>query len=297
MSNKLYITWEQVIAKLRAIENSINEDLPYAAPYPHVYGVPKGGMIVSGFMSHVLHSPFVEQADFILDDLVDSGVTRDKYKKLYPDKQFIALFDKQTEPELKDKWIVFPWEKDHPGGEDSIEQNIVRQLQYLGEDVTREGLIDTPKRIVKSWKELYKGYDQKPEDLLTTFMADGYDQIVLLKDIEMYSMCEHHMLPFIGKAHVAYIPDKKVIGISKLARLVDMYARRLQIQERIGEQVSTALMERLQPKGAACIIEAQHLCMKMRGVNKQNSVMITSSLKGVFLKQSDARMELMKLIK
>lgn len=286
--NKIYITWDQVFERLKEFDIAGKV----------VYGIPKGGMIAASFLEFAVNHHIMEDyVDIILDDLVDSGATRDKYMKLYPNTPFEALFNKQTEPELKDKWIVFPWEKDHPGGEDSIEQNIIRQLQYIGEDVTREGLVDTPKRIVKSWKELYKGYEQKPEDLLTTFMADGYDQIVLLKDIEMYSMCEHHMLPFIGKAHVAYIPNKKVIGISKLARLVDMYARRLQIQERIGEQVTSALMRYLNPLGAACIIEATHTCMRMRGVGKQNSIMVTSSLKGTFIENQKAREELMQLIK
>jgi len=169
-------------------------------------------------------------------------------------------------------------------------------FNLIGDAPEREGLIDTPRRVVKSWTELYKGYHQKAEDILTVFSSDGYDQIVLLKDIEVYSMCEHHMLPFIGKAHVAYIPNEKIVGISKLARLVDIYARRLQIQERIGQQVTDDLMRLLNPKGAACIIEAQHLCMLMRGVNKQNSIMVTSSLKGVFLQNSTSRQELMNLI-
>jgi len=179
----------------------------------------------------------------------------------------------------------------------SMKAHITEQLRYIGEDPTREGLVETPNRIVRSWKELYCGYDQDPKELLTTFDSDGYDQIVLLKDIELYSMCEHHMLPFYGKAHVAYIPDKKVIGISKLARLVDMFARRLQIQERLGEQVTSTLMEMSQPQGAACIIEACHMCMRMRGVAKQQSTMVTSSLKGVFLTKGEARQELMGLIK
>lgn len=174
--------------------------------------------------------------------------------------------------------------------------NIRKMLQFIGEDSSREGLIDTPKRIVKSWGDLYKGYSQKPEDILTVFKEDC-DEIVLLKDIELYSMCEHHNLPFIGKAHIAYLPDKQVIGISKLARLVDIYARRMQIQERIGNQVTEALMEHLKPLGAACIIEAQHLCMQMRGVGKQNSVMITSSMTGVFMDKGEARQELMQLLK
>jgi GTP cyclohydrolase I len=121
--------------------------------------------------------------------------------------------------------------------------------------------------------------------------------MVLLKDIEMFSTCEHHWLPFFGKAHIAYIPGTKLVGISKLARLLDIFARRLQIQERIGDQVTTAIMELLEPKGAACIIEAQHFCMKARGVEKQNSIMVTSSMKGVFLSKPEAKQELLSLIK
>jgi GTP cyclohydrolase IA len=181
--------------------------------------------------------------------------------------------------------------------EEELQELIRTQIKEIGDDPTREGLLDTPKRIIRSWQELYSGYWEKPADLLTVFDAESYDQIVLLKDIEMYSTCEHHMIPFYGKAHIAYIPDKKVIGISKLARLLEIYARRLQIQERIGEQVTEALMTYLKPKGAACIIEARHLCMCARGVGKQNSTMVTSSLKGAFFTSSAARMELMGLIK
>jgi len=177
-------------------------------------------------------------------------------------------------------------------------QEIIRlQLLRVGDDPSREGLLETPNRVIKSWNEIYSGYNKKPEDLLTVFEAGGYNQMVILKDIELFSMCEHHMLPFFGKAHVAYIPGEKVIGISKLARLVDIYARRLQIQERIGEQVTDALMTFLKPKGAACIIEATHMCMRMRGVAKQHSTMITSSLKGVFLDDLATRQELISMIK
>jgi GTP cyclohydrolase I len=178
-----------------------------------------------------------------------------------------------------------------------MKEQIVHLLQYIGEDPEREGLKKTPDRMVRAFKELFSGYDKNPKDLLTTFASDGCDQIVLLRDIELYSMCEHHMLPFFGKAHIAYIPNQRIIGISKLARLVDIYARRLQIQERIGEQVTSTLMEILQPKGAACIIEAQHMCMRMRGCNKQNSVMVTSSLKGIFLEKDTCKTELMELLK
>jgi GTP cyclohydrolase I len=174
---------------------------------------------------------------------------------------------------------------------------IIDQLYAIGEDPSREGLLDTPRRVVKSWKELFAGYSQNPADVLTVFEAEGADQIVILKNIELYSMCEHHMLPFFGIAHVAYLPNEKVIGISKLARLVDIYARRLQIQERIGEQVTTALMEHLKPKAAACIIEAAHMCMRMRGVGKQESIMVTSSMKGAFLTDNALRNELLTFLK
>lgn len=178
-----------------------------------------------------------------------------------------------------------------------IKQHIRDQITYIGDIPEREGLVETPDRILRSYDEIFSGYHQDPAELFTTFDTDGYDQIVLLKDIEIFSMCEHHMLPFFGKAHVAYIPDGRVLGISKLARLVDIFSRRLQIQERIGEQVTTTLMKYLKPKGAACIIEACHMCMRMRGVSKQHSTMVTSSLKGVFLYEESARAELMQLIK
>lgn len=179
----------------------------------------------------------------------------------------------------------------------NIKNSLIYQLRYIGENPDREGLRETPSRIIDTWVELYAGYSQDPKELFKTFEADGYNQIVLLKDIELFSMCEHHMLPFFGKAHVAYIPSKRVIGISKLARLVDIYARRLQIQERLGEQITDTLMEHLQPLGAACVIEAIHLCMRMRGCGKQHSTMITSSLRGCFLEESSTRSELFQLVK
>lgn len=266
---------------------------PIDKPGNTVYGVPKGGMIAAGFLEQATITPYPDEANIILDDIVDSGRTRQKYLDKYPDAKFVALFEK------RDEWLVFPWEKDHPNAQgDTIQENITRMLQFIGEDPSREGLRETPNRIAKAWEnELFIGYKQKPEDLLTTFATDGYDQIVLCRDIELFSMCEHHMLPFTGVAHVAYIPNERVIGISKLARLVDIYSRRLQIQERIGEQVTTALMEHLKPKGAACVINAVHMCMRMRGCQKQHSSMTTSSIKGVFLDDARARQELMELIR
>lgn len=180
--------------------------------------------------------------------------------------------------------------------ENYIEQIIAEQLEYIGENPDREGLVETPKRIRKSWDKLYGGYKMNPKDLLKTFDKETYDQMVVLKDIEFYSTCEHHALPFFGKAHIAYIPNKKVIGVSKLARLLEIYARRMQIQERIGEQVTTFLMKELKAKGAACVLEAQHFCMTSRGVEKKNAKMVTSSLKGAFLKEPETRQEFFSMI-
>lgn len=176
---------------------------------------------------------------------------------------------------------------------------IVRKmLQAIGENPDREGLKDTPKRVVKSWSELFAGYTQDPATILSTVFEDGAcDEMVILKDIDFSSMCEHHMLPFRGKAHVAYVPDKKVVGLSKLARLVDCFAKRLQIQEKMTQEIAENIAEHLVPKGVAVIIEAHHQCMSCRGVNKQGTTMITSEMLGVFRDDSKARTEFLTLIK
>lgn len=179
---------------------------------------------------------------------------------------------------------------------ETIEKDLKGILGFIGDDPEREGLQETPARIMRAWAEIFSGYSKDPKDVIKTFESDGYNQIVLLRDIELYSMCEHHILPFVGRAHVAYIPGGRVIGISKLARLVDIFSKRLQIQERIGEQVTSILMNDLKAQGAACIIEADHFCIRMRGVGKQHSTMVTSSMKGVFMDKAAARQELMSLI-
>jgi len=177
-------------------------------------------------------------------------------------------------------------------------KGILEHIEPEQKNGLREGLKNTPKRVVESWKELYSGYTQDPKEILdATFNGEGYDGIVLLKDIEFYSTCEHHLLSFTGKAHVAYIPTDKIVGISKLARLVEVYAKRLQNQERITTQVADALVENLKPLGAAVIIEASHSCMGCRGVKKNHAIMTTSAMKGVFFDKAEARAELMQLIK
>lgn len=179
-----------------------------------------------------------------------------------------------------------------------VMENLFSQLiEELGEDVTREGLVDTPKRAAAAFRYLNSGYTRSLENVLNNavFEADTED-MVIVKDIELYSLCEHHLLPFIGKCHVAYLPKGKVIGLSKVARIVEMYARRLQIQERLTKQIATALQTAIDPKGVAVVIEAKHLCMMMRGVEKQNSVMTTSSMLGLFRKEISTRSEFLNLI-
>lgn len=179
----------------------------------------------------------------------------------------------------------------------SHDENIVRALLTCIDPVPdREGLHDTPARVVRAWNEIYGGHRIDPADLITTFLeTEDYDQIIVLRNIEFFSTCEHHLMTFTGLGHVAYLPDSKVIGISKLARLLDCFSKRLSIQERICQQVTKALTEHLKPKGAACILVAQHQCMMCRGVRKQASEMVTSSLTGVF-RESNAHHELLALI-
>ena len=179
---------------------------------------------------------------------------------------------------------------------DAIE-TIVRYIEQCGSEL-REGLENTPERVIQSFVEIFSGYSDDASEILdSTFNAEGYDGIVLLKDMEFHSTCEHHLQPFSGKGHIAYIPVDKIVGISKLARLLDMHSKRLQNQERITQSVADDIIENLSPLGCAVILEAQHGCMKCRGVRKQNSIMTTSSMRGVFFDKQEARTEVLQLIR
>jgi len=179
-----------------------------------------------------------------------------------------------------------------------IEKLIGQLLKELGEDAQREGLAKTPERVAASLKYLTSGYDKKIEDILNdALFVEEYDEMVVVKDIDFFSMCEHHILPFVGKAHIAYMPRKKIVGLSKIPRLVDMFSKRLQVQERLTTQIANALNDALQPRGVAVVLEAVHLCMLMRGVEKQNSKAVTSAMLGAFRDRPETRAEFMELIK
>jgi len=179
----------------------------------------------------------------------------------------------------------------------TFEELVAEMIRRLGEDPTREGMLKTPERVAKSMAFLTKGYRETPEEVLgDALFAESHQSMVLVKDIELYSMCEHHMLPFFGKAHLAYIPNGKIVGLSKVARLVEVFARRFQVQERLTEQIAQAMWDTVQPLGAAVVVEAYHLCMMMRGVEKQNSVTMTSAMRGVFLDDQRTRDEFLRLV-
>ena len=179
-----------------------------------------------------------------------------------------------------------------------MEEYYKKIIEAIGEDPNREGLKDTPERASRAFREITKGYSQKAEDILNgAIFSTTSEGMIVVKDIELYSVCEHHMLPFIGKCHIAYLPSGKVIGLSKIARFVDVFAKRLQIQENLTQQIGDAIQKATGAKGVGVIIEAQHLCMMMRGVEKQNSVMQTSYMLGGFLNNSSTRQEFLTLLK
>ena len=178
-----------------------------------------------------------------------------------------------------------------------LEMNTKNLLEILGEDSSREGLLNTPKRVAKAWEFLTKGYNENLDDLINNAIFEGESKdMVIVKNIEFYSLCEHHMIPFYGKAHIGYIPDGKIIGLSKLARITDLFSQRLQVQERLTNQIAQCLQEVLNPRGVAVVLEGKHFCMLSRGVQKQNSIATSSSMLGIFREKESTRNEFLKLI-
>ena len=181
---------------------------------------------------------------------------------------------------------------------ESLKEHYSKVLELIGEDPSREGLIKTPERVAKAMQFLTQGYEMNATDILQSAMfSEDYSQMVLVKEIEFYSLCEHHLLPFFGKAHIAYIPDGNIVGLSKLPRVVDAFSRRLQVQERLTNEIRDCIQDTLDPKGVAVVIEARHLCMQMRGVEKQSSITTTSAFSGAFLESEKTRLEFINLIR
>lgn len=269
--NRRIVTWVEIKTKVARFQ-----------PGGKYYGVPRGGQYIAALLDPA-DSP--EEADFIIDDIIDSGATMERYQRLYPDKPFVALYHAQEEKD----WLVFPWELSENPGED----NIIRMLQVIGEDPNREGLKETPKRYLKFMEEFLT-----PQPFnFTTFDGESYDEMVLSKNIPFFSICEHHLAPFFGVAHIGYVPNNKIVGISKLPRTLDKFSRRLQNQERITKQIAEELTKQLNPKGVAVVLEARHLCQEMRGIKKPGIMTMTSSLTGVFKEDINARNEFLNLIK
>ena len=211
------------------------------------------------------------------------------------DEALLRARDESGRADVRAKLLEEPGEYE---GEDEepLAQLVRRQLELLGEDPTREGLVRTPARVAGAMQFLTRGYDETVEDVIgTAIFEEAHDSMVLVRDIEVYSLCEHHMLPFFGKAHIAYIPDGRIVGLSKLPRVVDVFARRLQVQERLTEEIAQAIEDVLAPQGVGVVVEAMHLCMMMRGVEKQNSKTITSAVRGLFRRDHRTREEFLRL--
>lgn len=261
-----------------------------------VFGVPTGGSLVALEVAHALGVPVVAGPGhqvLVVDDLVDSGATMAAYRGEWRD----ALYRKPHSPEhlaphatLHDGWIRFPWERDAGAPTDAVR----RLLEFIGEDPNREGLADTPARVTRALAEMTSGYRQDPATVLATTFDVECDEMVVVRGIPFTSLCEHHLLPFVGTVDVGYVPEGRVVGLSKLARLVEVYARRLQVQERMTIQIADAIEQHLAPKGVAVVVRARHSCMAARGVGKE-AEMVTSRVRGALRDSAAARAEFMAL--
>lgn len=286
------VTWADVQRQARAISDRA------AARPSGVYGVPQGGSPVAVMVAQNLGVAILDQpADgcLVVDDLVDSGATLESFH----DAGFKvdALYRKPHSPThlapraaCLDQWIAFPWEAGETGPEDAVR----RLLQWVGEDPDRDGLLDTPKRVAKAWREMTCGYGDDPAKVLGATFDVACDQLIAVTGIEFVSLCEHHVLPFTGVASVGYLPGERVVGLSKLARIVDTFSRRLQVQERMTQQIAATIEEHLRPLGVAVVVRGQHSCMSCRGVRK-HSEMVTSAMNGVFRHNEAIRGEFLAL--
>ena len=267
-----------------------------------IYGIPRGGLIPAALIAGRLHNTELTEdpskADVFIDDLIESGSTRERYDSAFSGKPFRALYNKQVEDDLQGKWLVFPWEVGQENAvPETIEENVARIIQAVDPNAAREGLKETPSRVAKAWQHWSSGYKIDPANVLKVFEdgAEGYDEMVVVRDIPFYSKCEHHLADIFGTATVAYIPNGKVVGLSKLSRLVDVFARRLQVQERMTCQIADALQEHVDPFGCGVILKARHMCMESRGICQSGHHTVTSALRGALKTDGVARAEFMAL--
>ena len=303
---KTELTEQEVMARAAAVAAVFDKTHKKAfRKRATLYGVPKGGVVPCELIARELRSrhweTFVvnsaETANVIVDDLVDSGKTRRKFMEKHPGAVFLPLYNKlANECDSELGWIVFPWERENDR-DTSADDIPVRLLQYIGEDPEREGLTDTPKRFLNAWREWTSGYGQDPKAVVRAFTdgAENVDEMVVVSDIPFYSHCEHHLAPFFGCAHIAYIPQGRILGLSKFKRLTDIFARRLQVQERLTNQIADVIDEVLQPRGVGVMVEARHLCMESRGINSPGQTTTTSALRKAMRSQADTRDEFLRL--
>ena len=263
-----------------------------------VWGIPRGGSVVAALLAaagkaRLADTP--ERAEVLVDDIYDSGQTAKKYQTLYNLPVWCA-FDKRMGP-WKGEWLVMPWEGSPLGPTtDGGEDIVTRLLQYIGEDPTREGLQDTPRRFLEAWAEFSRGYAMDPAAILgRQFSNEGMDELVVVRNISFHSKCEHHLADMNGVVNIGYIPGKTIVGLSKMARLVEAYSRRLQVQERLTNQLADAMNEHLRPLGVGIIVRASHACMASRGVRAHNTDTVTSALRGVMKTKPEARAEFLAL--
>jgi len=264
----------------------------------NLFGVPRGGIPAAYAVAHHLGPGCrvvddAATASFIIDDIIDSGRTRDFWldTSFNTERPFYALVEKQP----GDPWVSFPWERSDRDG--SAEDIPVRLLEFVGEDPRREGLLETPARFLKAWQFWTSGYSQDPREIFKVFEdgGEGYDQMIVQRDIPVWSHCEHHCAPFFGVAHIGYIPQGRIVGLSKLSRLVDVFARRLQVQERLTTQIATTLFEELTPVGVGVVLKCRHLCMESRGVRTAGTSTTTSALLGDMRDDPRTREEFLSL--
>lgn len=297
------LTWSQCYQAAGQLWHRIRDKNP-----KYLYGVPRGGCMAALLVQSLAHRDGTELIvldnpnepnTIVVDDLVDSGATLGSWCSLGHDVD--ALFRKSHSPTILapgamevQGWVAFPWEVNEGAGP---EDSVVRLLEFIGEDPNRDGLLETPKRVLKAWTELTSGYHQDYKTILNKSFEQTHDELVLLRGVEFHSTCEHHMLPFYGTAAVGYIPTKSVVGISKLARLVECFARRLQIQERLTRQIADAIQEVVEPVGVGVVLKAKHACMGCRGVMKPDADMVTSVMLGALRENMAARAEFLSLVR